>query len=66
LTRGLPQSEASVLVLREAMTSDDRGPGGIYSGTSTGTVCCSHDSGASWHVVAQYLPPVYSVSATVS
>jgi hypothetical protein len=66
LTRGLPQSEAYVLVLREAMTSDDRDPAGIYFGTSTGTVFYSHDCGESWHVMAQYLPPVYSVSATVS
>jgi hypothetical protein len=64
LTRGLPQSEAYVLVLREAMTSDEHGSGGIYSGTSKGTVCCVHDPGASWR--AQHLPPVYSVSATVS
>jgi hypothetical protein len=66
LTRGPPQSEAYALVLREAMTSNDRGPGGIYFGTSTGTFGYSHDSGESWHVMAQYLPPVYSVSATVS
>jgi len=65
LTKGLPQSNARVLVLREAMTSDDRDPAGIYFGTSTGTLFYSRDAGDSWQVLAQYLPPIYSVSAAV-
>jgi photosystem II stability/assembly factor-like uncharacterized protein len=63
LSKGLPQSNAHVLVLREAMTSDDRDPAGIYFGTSTGTLFYSRDAGDSWQVLAQYLPPIYSVSA---
>jgi hypothetical protein len=66
LTRGLPQSGAAVLILREAMTADDRDPAGIYFGTSTGTLFHSRDSGDSWQVLAQYLPPIYSVSAAVN
>ena len=62
LSKGLPQSNAYVLVLREAMTSDDRDPAGVYFGTSTGSVFYTRDAGDSWRVLAQHLPPVYSVS----
>ena len=62
LTKGLPQSHAYALVLREAMTSDDRDPAGVYFATSTGAVFYTRDAGDSWHVLAQHLPPVYSVS----
>jgi BNR/Asp-box repeat len=65
LSKGLPQSNAYVLVLREAMASDDRDPAGVYFGTSTGTLFYSRDAGDSWQVLAQYLPPIYSVSAAV-
>jgi len=66
LTNGLPQENAYVLVLREAMAADDRDPAGIYFGTSTGTVFYSSDAGDSWQVLAQHLPPVYSVSAATA
>ena len=62
LTQGLPQTDAYVLVLREAMTSDDRDPAGVYFGTSTGTIFHTRDAGDSWHVLAANLPPVYSVT----
>ena len=62
LTKGLPQSNAYVLVLREAMTSDAEDPAGVYFGTSTGTVYSTRDAGDSWQVLAPNLPPVYSVS----
>ncbi|MFI5057126.1 MAG: WD40/YVTN/BNR-like repeat-containing protein [Candidatus Acidiferrales bacterium] len=65
LNKGLPQSNAYVLVLREAMTSDERDPAGIYFGTSTGTLFYSRDSGDSWHVLAEHLPPIYGVSAGI-
>jgi photosystem II stability/assembly factor-like uncharacterized protein len=65
LSKGLPQSNAHVLVLREAMTSDDRDPAGVHFGTSTGTLFYTRDSGESWHVMAQNLPPIYSVSAAL-
>jgi len=63
LNKGLPQSNAHVLILREAMTCDDRDPAGVYFGTSTGTLFYSRNAGDSWQVLAQYLPPIYSVSA---
>lgn len=62
LSEGLPQSNAYLLVLREAMSSDDQDPAGVYFGTSTGTVFYSRDAGDHWQVLAEYLPPVYSVS----
>ncbi len=63
LTKGLPQENAFVLILREAMGSDDRDPAGVYFGTTTGTVHYTRDGGDSWQVLAQNLPPVYSVTA---
>jgi hypothetical protein len=65
LTKGLPQENAHVLVLREAMTSDDRDPAGVYFGTSTGTLFYTRDAGDSWQVLAAHLPPIYSVSAAL-
>lgn len=65
LTKGLPQYDAFVLVLREAMTSDDRDPAGVYFGTSTGALFYSRDAGDSWHVLSAHLPPIYSVSAAL-
>jgi hypothetical protein len=52
-------------VLRQAMTSDTLDPCGVYFGTQGGTVFASADSGASWDIAAQYLPPVYSVTVAV-
>jgi hypothetical protein len=62
LANGLPQDHAHVLILREAMTSDDRDPAGVFFGTSTGSVFGTRDAGDSWTELARYLPPVYSVS----
>jgi hypothetical protein len=65
LTKGLPQSNAHVLVLREAMTSDDGDPAGVYFGTSSGGLFYTRDAGDSWHLLAGHLPPIYSVSAAL-
>lgn len=65
LTKGLPQENAYVLVLREAMTSDDCDPAGVYFGTSTGTLFYTRDAGDSWQVLAENLPPIYSISPAV-
>lgn len=61
LTKGLPQSDCYVNVLRDAMSVDSLEPGGIYFGTSGGQVYCSPDSGDSWAPIVRDLPPVYSV-----
>jgi photosystem II stability/assembly factor-like uncharacterized protein len=65
LAKGLPQKNAYVSVLRQAMGSDDLKPCGVYFGTGGGQVFVSADEGASWSAAAEYLPPVYSVTAAV-
>ena len=65
LTKGLPQEHAHVLVLREAMSSDDRDPAGVYFGTSSGSLFYTRDAGDSWQVLAAHLPPIYSVTAAL-
>jgi photosystem II stability/assembly factor-like uncharacterized protein len=62
LTRGLPQRNAHLLVLREAMTADAASPAGIYVGTTTGHLFHTADAGETWHLLAEHLPPVISVS----
>ena len=62
LKRGLPQKNAHVTVLREAMTSDPLSPAGVYFGTSGGTVFYTRNAGDKWDVLAENLPPVYSVT----
>lgn len=61
-TEGLPQSNAYVSVLRDALCTDGLDPCGVYLGTSTGQLFASPD-GARWSLVAGYLPPILSVSA---
>jgi hypothetical protein len=61
---GLPQHHAFLTVLREAF--DQKGAGDsleLYFGATSGTVFGSADAGASWHTVADNLPPVLSVWA---
>jgi photosystem II stability/assembly factor-like uncharacterized protein len=60
---GLPQQDAYVGVLREAMAHDDRDPVGVYFGTSTGQLYASADEGRSWARIADNLPPIWSVEA---
>jgi len=62
LDKGLPQKNAYLLVLREAMASDAQSPAGVYFGTTGGQVYYTRDAGDSWRALAEYLPPVYSVS----
>ena len=62
LTRGLPQRNAHLLVLREAMAADDRSPAGVYVGTTSGEIFHTADAGESWSVMAEHLPAVISVA----
>jgi hypothetical protein len=62
LDKGLPRKNAFLLALREAMASDDQSPCGVYFGTTGGQVFYTRNAGDSWHALAEYLPPVYSVS----
>jgi photosystem II stability/assembly factor-like uncharacterized protein len=65
LDRGLPQRDANLGVLRNAMTIDGDDSPGIYFGTSTGHLLASADEGESWDEIASYLPPIWSVEAAV-
>ena len=61
LTKGLPQKDCYVNVLRDAMAVDQLDGCGIYFGTTGGQVYCSPDSGNSWNAIVRDLPAVYSV-----
>jgi len=65
LTKGLPQSNCFVNVLRDAMSVDSLDPCGIYFGTTGGQVYGSADGGDSWTAIVRDLPAVYSVEAHV-
>ncbi len=62
---GLPQEHAYVGVLREAMAADRLDPVGVYFGTSTGQLYGSADEGRSWRLIAEHLPPIWSVDVAV-
>lgn len=61
LTKGLPQENCYVNVLRDAMAVDTLPDCGIYFGTTGGQIYCSPDSGDNWLTVAANLPAVLSV-----
>jgi len=61
LTKGLPQSDCYVNVLRDAMSSDRLDPCGIYFGTTGGQVYASPDAGDNWKAIVHDLPAVLSV-----
>jgi photosystem II stability/assembly factor-like uncharacterized protein len=61
LTKGLPQRDCYVNVLREAMAVDRLDSCGIYFGTTGGQVYASADAGDSWAPIVRDLPPVLSV-----
>jgi hypothetical protein len=61
LTRGLPQKDCYVNVLRDAMAVDSLDECGIYFGTTGGQVFASADGGDSWMPIVSTLPAVLSV-----
>lgn len=61
LTKGLPQANCYVNILRDAMSADTLDDCGIYFGTTGGQVYCSADSGDNWTAIVHDLPPVLSV-----
>ena len=61
LTRGLPQKDCYVNVLRDAMAVDSLDPCGVYFGTTGGQVYASANGGNLWHPIVRDLPAVYSV-----
>ncbi len=66
LTKGLPGgAQVKLGVLRHGMCTDSLAPCGVYVGTNTGQLFASRDEGDSWELLADFLPPIYSVTATV-
>jgi hypothetical protein len=63
LTKGLPQSDCYVNVLRDAMAVDSLDECGVYFGTTGGQVYVSADAGDSWAPIVRDLPAVLSVEA---
>ena len=61
LTKGLPQKDCYVNVLRDAMAVDSLDKCGVYFGTTGGQVYCSADAGDSWNPIVRDLPAVLSV-----
>jgi photosystem II stability/assembly factor-like uncharacterized protein len=65
LTKGLPQKDCYVNVLRDAMAVDSLEPCGVYFGTTGGQVYVSADSGSTWNAAVRDLPAVLSVEVQV-
>jgi len=63
LTKGLPQRDCYVNVLRDAMSVDTLDPCGVYFGTTGGQVYASADAGDNWAPIVRDLPAVLSVEA---
>jgi photosystem II stability/assembly factor-like uncharacterized protein len=61
LTKGLPQKDCYVNVLRDAMAVDTLDECGVYFGTTGGQVYGSADGGDSWAPIVRDLPSVLSV-----
>jgi len=61
LTKGLPQRNCYVNVLRDAMSIDSLEPCGVYFGTTGGQVYASADAGDQWKPIVRDLPAVLSV-----
>ena len=61
LSKGLPQENCYVNILRDAMSVDALDPCGIYFGTTGGQVYGSADGGDTWNAIVHDLPAVLSV-----
>ena len=61
LSKGLPERDCYVNVLRDAMAVDSLDSCGVYFGTTGGQVYASSDAGNSWAAIVRDLPAVLSV-----
>jgi photosystem II stability/assembly factor-like uncharacterized protein len=61
LTKGLPQKDCYVNILRDAMAVDTVDDCGVYFGTTGGQVYASTNGGDSWNAIVRDLPAVLSV-----
>jgi photosystem II stability/assembly factor-like uncharacterized protein len=62
---GLPQHDAYLAVLREAMARDTLDPVGIAFGTKSGQLWHSRDEGRSWERITADLPEIWAVESMV-
>jgi len=65
MRKGLPQEDAHLGVLRQAMVIDTHDVPGLYFGTSTGQVFASADEGETWSEIVGYLPGISSVDVAM-
>jgi hypothetical protein len=65
LSRGLPERDAWLTVLRQAMCIDTRDSPALYFGTTGGEIWAGANGGESWRRVAQHLPEIYSVTFAI-
>ncbi|HEV2087026.1 MAG TPA: hypothetical protein VGR21_01820 [Cryptosporangiaceae bacterium] len=65
LGNGLPTEHFYETVLRDAMTTDDADPVGVYFGTRGGSLFASADEGESWQQLAGHFPDVMCLRAAV-
>jgi photosystem II stability/assembly factor-like uncharacterized protein len=61
LSKGLPDKDCYVNILRDAMAVDSLDKCGIYFGTTGGQVYASKDAGDNWAPIVQNLSAVFSV-----
>ena len=61
LSKGLPEKDCYVNVLRDAMAVDTLDSCGVYFGTTGGQVYVSNDSGDNWMPIVHDLPAVLPV-----
>ena len=62
---GLPQHDAYLSVLREAMARDTLDPVGVAFGTKSGQLWHSRDEGRSWDRITADLPEIWAVESLV-
>jgi photosystem II stability/assembly factor-like uncharacterized protein len=62
LNNGLPKKNVYLGCHRECLATDKLEPAGLYVGTRMGHIFHSANEGRHWQLLAQYLPPIYSVS----
>jgi photosystem II stability/assembly factor-like uncharacterized protein len=63
--QGLPQENAFLGVLRQALATDALEPAGVYFGTTSGALYASANEGETWACIAQHLPAISSVETLV-
>lgn len=66
LRAGLPQENAFLTVLRQAMATDAHHPAGVYFGTTSGELYASSDEGEHWACIASHLPAITAVEAVAA